>query len=193
MGSSACRSISSSPLDDEEELVLVVVLGPVEVALDDAQAVTASVDRDERLVEPRLVRRGLVGDVDQLEMAERVAVAEFDVPDAGIEVRERSARLRLDHGGFDVVAGERADRVHRLPAGDDDDLDAPVCLHPLDRRVDEPVCGLERRSHRIGEVQLVRVGARGIGSPTSPATRDHGLMMSAGIARDRRIPARERF
>jgi len=93
-------------LDDEEELVLVVVLVPVEVALDDAQADHGVVDRDERLVEPRFVRRGLTWDVDQLEMAERVAVAQLDVPDARVEVRERSARLRLDHGGFDVVAGE---------------------------------------------------------------------------------------
>jgi len=55
---------------DEEELVLVVVLVPVEVALDDAEADDGVVDARQRLVEPRLVRGGLGADVDELEGAE---------------------------------------------------------------------------------------------------------------------------
>ena len=56
---SRCRplDVDQQPaLEDEEELVLVVVLVPVEVAVEDAQADDRVVDRRERLVEPGLVR-----------------------------------------------------------------------------------------------------------------------------------------
>jgi hypothetical protein len=52
-------------LEHEEELVLVVVLVPVEVALDDTQAHDGVVDLRQRLVEPRLMRGGLGRDVDE--------------------------------------------------------------------------------------------------------------------------------
>src|SRR3954469_2280756 len=61
---------------DEEELVLVVVLVPVEVALDHAETDDGVVDARERLVEPRLVRGGLGADVDELEGAELLVEAD---------------------------------------------------------------------------------------------------------------------
>ena len=64
-------------LEHEEELVLVVVLVPVEVAFDDPQAHDGVVDLGQRLVEPRLVRGGLGGDVD--ERAVGVLDVELDV------------------------------------------------------------------------------------------------------------------
>ncbi len=63
--------------EDEEELVGVVVLVPVEVAFDHTEPDDAAVDVGQRLVEPRRVRRGLGGEVDQRELP--VLVVQVDV------------------------------------------------------------------------------------------------------------------
>jgi hypothetical protein len=58
------------PVQDEEELVGVVVLVPVELSLDDAEADHGVIDHRQRLVEPGLMLSRLPGDVDQREMPE---------------------------------------------------------------------------------------------------------------------------
>ena len=70
---------------DEEELVRVVVLVPVEVAVDDAEAHDDVVDRRERLVEPRRVGRGLGSDVDEVEVPELVVEADVVVLGHGFQ------------------------------------------------------------------------------------------------------------
>jgi hypothetical protein len=51
--------------------------------------------------------------------------------------------LWLDHGGFELVAGEGADGVQRRPTRHDDDLDAgAVVADALYRRVDETMVPL---------------------------------------------------
>src|SRR5205085_4492184 len=64
-------------LEHEEELVLLVVLVPVEVALENAEPDDGVVHRRERLVEPGVMRRGLGTDVDVRKLA--VLVVEVDV------------------------------------------------------------------------------------------------------------------
>jgi hypothetical protein len=64
-------------VEHEEELVLVVVLVPVEVAFDDAEPDDGVVDRRQRLVEPGVVAGDLRRDVDQREAP--VLVLELDV------------------------------------------------------------------------------------------------------------------
>ena len=54
-------------VEDQEELVLVVVLVPVELAFEDAESHDSIVYRGQRLVEPGLVRRDL-GTGDRLRM-----------------------------------------------------------------------------------------------------------------------------
>jgi hypothetical protein len=57
---------------DQEEFVGVVVVVPVEIALDDPETYDGVVDRRKGLVEPRLMHRRLCVDVDQGEMAKLV-------------------------------------------------------------------------------------------------------------------------
>src|SRR3569623_3293766 len=64
-------------VEDDEALVLAVVRVPVVLALDDAEANDAVVDLGQRLIEPRLVRGDLGGNVDQLQRA--VLVVELRV------------------------------------------------------------------------------------------------------------------
>lgn len=52
-------------VEDEEEFVLVVVLVPMEISIDDPQADDGIVDGRKRLVEPRLVGRRLGRNVDK--------------------------------------------------------------------------------------------------------------------------------
>src|SRR4051794_10582620 len=76
----AALDVDDEPaVHDEEELVLVVVAVPVEVALDHAEADDGVVDARERLVEPRLVRGRLGADVDELEEAELLVEADVVV------------------------------------------------------------------------------------------------------------------
>ena len=125
------------------------------------------------------MRRGLGVDVDQLEVAERVAVAQLDVTDAVVEVGEHRKGLRLDDRDLDVVAGEGPDRVERLPARDDDDLrPAAVLLDALDGRVHEAVARLEPRSHGALEVLDVGARVRRTAGPAPPAARDHAAAIA---------------
>src|SRR4051794_39675852 len=64
-------------VEDEEEFVGVVVLVPVEVPVEHADADDGVVDRGQGLVEPRLVPGGLLPHVDEREMA--VLLVEADV------------------------------------------------------------------------------------------------------------------
>ena len=143
-----------------------------------------------RGAEPRLVRGGLGGDVDQLEVGERVAVGQLDVAHALVVAGEHRTRLGLDDGRVDIVARERADRVARSPARHDDDLRAPaVALEALEPRVDEAVGRLEHRSHRAVEVGGVGVRVGLALRPGSPAPGDHrrdykGRTFRAGCAVD---------
>jgi hypothetical protein len=73
-------------VEDEEELILIVVLMPVEVSVDHAGSHHRVVDRGERLVELWLARRGLGGDVDQFHMTEHLGVGELDVADPGCRI-----------------------------------------------------------------------------------------------------------
>src|SRR5215204_2728231 len=57
-------------LEDEEELVLGLVLVPVELSFDDSETDDGVVDLRERLVEPRLDGGRLGADVDPLELFE---------------------------------------------------------------------------------------------------------------------------
>ena len=48
-----------------------------------------------------------------------------------IETGKDSARLGFHHSAIDVGACERADRAHRFPAGDDDDLNPAIDFDSL--------------------------------------------------------------
>src|SRR5450755_614128 len=91
-------------VEDEEELVLVVMLVPMELAVDHPKPYDCFVDRCERLVEPRRMCRGLRRNVDQLKVAEGLTVGKLDVPDPFVEVGEDRASLRLDDSQIDVFA-----------------------------------------------------------------------------------------
>src|SRR5436190_4733678 len=98
-------------VDDEEELVLVVVLVPMELAVDHAEADRGIVDASERLVEPRLVRGRFGRNVDQLEVAEGLPLGQLDVVDPAVALGEHGLGFGLDDGSVERVAREGADRV----------------------------------------------------------------------------------
>jgi len=103
-------------VEDEKELVLVIVLVPMKVAVNHPEPDDGVVDRGERLVKPRLMRRSLRGHVDQLEVAEPLAVSKLDVSDPTVEPGEDRPSLWLDDRKIDVLARKRPDRVQRFPA-----------------------------------------------------------------------------
>lgn len=145
-------------LEHQEELVFVIVPMPVEVPLDYPEPDNSVIDRRERLVKPRRMGRRLGGDVDQLEMVKALAVGDLDVSNPAVELRQNRLSLGLDDGDVDVLSREAADRIHRCPASNHDDLDCLPGFDALDRRAEEPVGALEMRPDRSPEMGRVRIG-----------------------------------
>jgi hypothetical protein len=94
------------------------------------------------------------------------------VPHALVEPRQKALRLRRHDRALVVDAGERADRVERLPEGDDEELDLVAVVTPEKEGVRVAVDGAQRRERLRSQVLLVR-GRELRRRPTSPVTRDH--------------------
>ena len=91
-------------------------------------------------------------------MSEDLAVGKLDMTNPVIETGKHSARLGFHDSEIDVGARERADRGHRFPAGDDNNLNPAVDLDPLQGRAAESVGALELRPNRTREMLGVCVG-----------------------------------
>src|SRR5436190_23600697 len=66
--------------------------------------------------------------VDRRRSSVAVVCDDVEVPDLVIVVGEQRGGLLVDDRPIELVAGERADGIERLPPRDDDDFDAAVLL-----------------------------------------------------------------
>ena len=102
------------------------------------------------------------------------------MPRAPVELDHHALHLGRHDRDLRILAGEGLNRLQRLPARDDQELDAALDVAPQDRRVDESRDARELREGVLAQMRDVGFRVLAPGKP-APMSRDQAGKLSAEL------------